>query len=101
MKTRGRPNRGLTPQPTLTRYRKRAQAMVIYLGGRCAYCGMSNQAHQERYGTDLELDHIDRSTKEFNPKAHWVYSWEHLQPELDKCQPLCRPCHQHKTSQEA
>lgn len=49
----------------------------------------------------LELDHIDRSLKT-NPLAHNVWSWseERRNAELDKCQVLCKSCHQIKTMRE-
>ena len=53
----------------------------------CAKCESSN---------NLELDHIDQSTK----ITHNIWSWSksRMQKELLKCQPLCSDCHSRKTS---
>ena len=47
---------------------------------------------------DLEVDHVDPSTK----VDHNVWSWsnERRSEELAKCQVLCKPCHMIKTSHE-
>lgn len=55
----------------------------------CACCGGSQE---------LEVDHVDRALK----VSHKVWSWslKRMEAELQKCQVLCRPCHQKKTSAE-
>lgn len=60
------------------------------LGDECAGCGTSES---------LTVDHIDRSTKLFNP-SRWGHSWDECLLELAKCQPLCVPCHQAKSAEE-
>jgi 5-methylcytosine-specific restriction endonuclease McrA len=47
---------------------------------------------------DLELDHIDPSTK----ISHTVWSWteQRRHEELAKCQVLCNSCHKDKTKQD-
>lgn len=47
---------------------------------------------------DLELDHVDPSTK----VSHRIWTWSEVRrnEELAKCQILCRSCHQKKTAQE-
>ena len=65
-------------------YEKRIAKYLEYLGGKCVRCGTT---------FDLEFDHIDRKTKSFTITAKYDQKWELLQPELDKCQLLCRPCH--------
>jgi 5-methylcytosine-specific restriction endonuclease McrA len=54
--------------------------------GPCVKCGSF---------TDLELDHIDESTK----VTHGVWSWSEKRrsEELAKCQILCKKCHLEKT----
>lgn len=53
----------------------------------CVKCGSSE---------DLELDHIDPSTK----VSHRIWSWSQKKrdEELAKCQILCDACHREKTS---
>jgi 5-methylcytosine-specific restriction endonuclease McrA len=53
----------------------------------CAKCGSK---------VDLELDHIDPSTK----ISHSIWSWseERRDSELKKCQVLCYNCHKEKTA---
>jgi len=52
----------------------------------CAWCGSTE---------DLQLDHIDRTTK----VSHRIWSWSQVRrdTEIAKCQVLCRPCHEEKT----
>lgn len=56
--------------------------------GPCVLCGSSD---------DLELDHIDESTK----VTHNIWSWSEKRraDELVKCQVLCKICHLEKTKQ--
>jgi len=56
--------------------------------GPCAHCGSTE---------DLEVDHIDPSTKEFTPAAIWSRSAGVRESELAKCQVLCQSCHAVKT----
>lgn len=55
----------------------------------CIKCGSSE---------NLELDHVDRSTKVTNH----IWSWckEKREIEIKKCQVLCHPCHKEKTRLE-
>lgn len=48
---------------------------------------------------DLELDHIDPSTKE----SHNIWSWSEVRrdAEIAKCQVLCKSCHLLKTISES
>lgn len=60
-------------------------------GGHCIKCGSADE---------LEIDHIDRSTKRYNVATIWSRA-EHVRlAELAKCQILCRTCHSVKTSNE-
>ena len=68
----------------------RAQRRQQYFEGKCcAYCGSTE---------NLELDHIDPSTKESH--AIWTWSKERREAELAKCQPLCHDCHFQKSLKE-
>lgn len=71
------------------RYRSRMAFAHKQLGGKCARCGSAD---------DLELDHIDPSTKEFviAKKAAGVSEVRFLR-ELAKCQLLCKTCHELKS----
>jgi len=55
---------------------------IFFKDKTCAKCGSVNQ---------LELDHIDSSTK----ISHRIWSWsqERRDKELKKCQVLCQDCH--------
>jgi hypothetical protein len=57
--------------------------------GPCVDCGSWDQ---------LELDHVDPSTK----VSHRIWSWsdEHRAAELEKCAPRCRVCHARKSATE-
>lgn len=56
------------------------------------YCVQCNSTQ------NLELDHIDRKTKEHH--AIWSWSQVRREAELAKCQVLCRECHLQKTKKE-
>ena len=71
--------------------RKRRQDWIDSQGGKCVQCGSPDA---------LEIDHIDRSTKEYNITEIWNRSQTIRDNELAKCQLLCTPCHQHKTNIE-
>lgn len=57
--------------------------------GPCRQCGSSE---------NLQIDHIDKSTK----ISHRIWSWSKLrrEVELEKCQVLCSSCHFAKTALE-
>lgn len=59
--------------------------------GPCASCGSWD---------DLEVDHIDRATKEFEPTQVWSRRADVRDAELAKCQVLCGECHAAKTKAE-
>lgn len=64
--------------------------VIDYLGGKCTACGTTE---------DLEFDHIDPTTKEFEmskPLSRKNLP-EGYMTELDKCQLLCKACHKKKT----
>lgn len=60
---------------------------------RCVVCGSINE---------LEIDHIDRTTKKYNPAALWGMSNTNPNKiaELKKCQVLCAVHHKEKTKAE-
>lgn len=55
----------------------------------CEWCGSIQ---------NLELDHIDPATK----VDHKIWSWSLVrrEAELAKCRPLCRPCHQSRSTEQ-
>jgi hypothetical protein len=73
---------------TMSEYQARKTKMIEYLGGACVVCG-SNE--------DLNFDHVNSKTKNFDVSANWARRWDVLVIELDKCQLLCRPHHKEKT----
>lgn len=64
---------------------------IHHLEGVCADCGTTE---------NLQIDHIDPSTKSFNISSMTCFSWERIEVELRKCQALCRPCHLKKSIRE-
>lgn len=73
---------------------KRRALAKQYLGSKCIVCGTTE---------NLEFDHVDRTTKEFdisNGIAKHI-AWQKLVIELNKCQLLCEEHHLQKTSQES
>lgn len=62
----------------------------------CVYCGNDNPLN-------LDLDHIDRSTKKNTPATMITggYAWDTVVDELAKCQPVCRNCHNIKSILES
>jgi len=68
---------------------KRRRLTWFKENGPCVDCGSAE---------DLELDHVDRSTK----ITHSVWSWalERRTAELAKCVVRCRPCHLAKTRRD-
>jgi len=68
--------------------RKKRIECVEYLGGKCVGCGTTE---------NLQFDHIDRNTKSFQLAHKYGNSFAYLKPELDKCQLLCKECHELKS----
>jgi hypothetical protein len=64
--------------------------ILTKFGRKCAVCGETNV-------DILQIDHKDPNTKEFEVKARLSSSWIKLSEEVDKCQLLCKPCHDEKT----
>jgi hypothetical protein len=67
---------------------KRRNTWLNYMGGKCVSCGSTER---------LEFDHIDRSTKKYEPRMLWSRQLETIIEELMKCQLLCHECHLIKT----
>lgn len=67
---------------------KHKQHLIDMLGGKCCGCGTTE---------NLQFDHLDRKTKEFNISNHLAGKLEKLEEEAKKCQLLCKSCHQVKT----
>mgnify|MGYP001561270030 FL=1 len=73
------------------RYRKRRKEALEFLGGICAKCETKE---------NLQLDHINRNSKEFDIGRFWGTTLERFWAEVKKCQILCKPCHIIKTGNE-
>jgi 5-methylcytosine-specific restriction endonuclease McrA len=73
------------------RYRRRKQAAIKFLGGKCAGCGSDQE---------LEFDHKERKTKYKRIARIWSYSEDRFWEEIKKCQLLCRTCHEEKSIKE-
>lgn len=73
------------------RYAKRRKWALRLLGGKCVRCGSKK---------GLQFDHKDPSTMSFRISERWLTNLDVLRKELDKCQLLCRPCHNLKTLKE-
>lgn len=72
----------------------RRPKILAYLGGddpKCVICGSRE---------NLECDHIDPESKTREISANSTISNPLVRAELDKCQLLCKACHQDKTSRE-
>ena len=63
--------------------------LIEMLGGKCVGCGVTE---------NLQFDHIDRKKKLFTIGKNFQSSLVKLIPEAEKCQLLCKSCHQLKTT---
>ncbi len=75
-------------KPAMMRYYKKKQKILEYLGGKCSMCSSTN---------GLEIDHINWKEKSFTITSRTNLSWNKLKLELDKCQLLCKSCHDSKS----
>lgn len=75
----------------LARYHRRRDAAIEHLGGCCVVCGTTE---------DLQLDHIDPTTKLIDVGKMWGVSEVRFWTEIAKCQLLCRKHHIEKTVAE-
>ena len=69
--------------------RMRRQKIKDYHGGVCVGCGVS---------TNLQFDHTDKRNKSFKISNNVCMAWDKLTAEADKCQLLCKECHEIKTT---
>ena len=69
--------------------REQRLRMVEHLGGKCVGCGTTE---------NLQFDHIDRKTKEYSVCKKLGISDEKLLIEVNKCQLLCKKCHEVKST---
>lgn len=72
------------------RYHARRRATIVLLGGKCVKCGKED---------GLEVDHVDRTQKKLKLFEE-SFSEERFQQELQKCQLLCKSCHDEKSAAE-
>ncbi len=100
IKTPGRPRLPVSSDPKVEERRAKARARArefhieykekldyivnIYMGGRCEVTGSE---------ADLDIHHIEPSTKEFNVGRPTARSLDTLKAEADKCVLLCKPIH--------
>jgi len=68
---------------------KKKATLLEHLGGKCVGCGVTE---------NLQFDHTDRNNKSFTIGKCMGYTLEKLIEEADKCQLLCKECHQYKTT---
>jgi hypothetical protein len=73
------------------RYHERRTLAIEYLGGQCVKCGSKEK---------LEIDHIDRTSKEFKADQLRSQTIEIFWKEIKKCQLLCCTCHRYKTVED-
>ena len=66
---------------------KKKKQLIEHLGGKCVGCGTTE---------DLQFDHIVRADKSFTIGQSMHKSIEVLIEEANKCQLLCKTCHQYK-----
>lgn len=59
---------------------------VNYLGGKCIKCGESENSK-------LCFHHLDPKVKDSKLNKFFLYRWDKIQKELDKCELLCMNCH--------
>lgn len=72
--------------------KQRRLLFLSYLGGKCKKCKSKK---------NLQVDHINPLKKKFTLSgSNWSKPLNILYKELDKCQLLCRKCHQKKTNKD-
>lgn len=63
------------------------QKIIEYKGGKCEHCGY------DKHPAAMQFHHLDPAQKKFDISRSHGWSWDKLQPELDKCIMLCANCH--------
>lgn len=71
-------------------YNKRRLEWIESQGGKCRKCGSKE---------NLEIDHVDPTSKLCQPNAIWRMAKAKREVELAKCQVLCHDCHRAKSAQ--
>jgi hypothetical protein len=81
-----------------TKYRHRIkQQCCEYKGGKCADCGYSDLQYLDVF----DFHHLDPKDKDFDlGGCSKRFSWDKIQPELDKCVMLCARCHRIRHARE-
>ena len=85
---------GWTPEANLRRrerYWSRKREAIQILGGQCVWCNSTE---------DLQLDHINPSTREYRFPHFYKCGDKVFYEEVNKCQLLCRSCHAKKSVSE-
>jgi len=82
-------NRSLINASSRKLKQKKRAALIEHLGGKCCGCGVTE---------NLQFDHIDRTKKSFTIGKCLGKTLDVLMEEANKCQLLCKECHQHKTT---
>ena len=72
----------------LRRYHERRRRAVEHLGGACRVCQSVE---------DLEIDHINKADKTIPLNKLWSIAEDRFWKEIEKCQILCKPCHEEKS----
>ena len=68
--------------------RRKKQAAVDYLGGKCSICGY-NKCIQS-----LDFHHVNPANKKYKPSYIIMrWTWDKVKKELDKCVLVCKNCH--------
>ncbi len=70
---------------------RRRAAWIATKGGACAECGSTKR---------IEIDHVDPAKKSVNAASLWSRTKAYREAELEKCQLLCRECHDLKSGRE-
>lgn len=78
----------VTNEWQLAKYYRIRMEILIHLGNKCVKCEST---------TDLEIDHIEPSSKSFDISRNFTMSKPKLYDELNKCQLLCNHCHLEKS----
>lgn len=81
----------MTSSAYMTAYVKARRDKWIQENGPCQECGSTE---------NLQVDHIDRTTKTIHTGHIWTRKKIYRDKELAKCQVLCIDCHDKKTGRE-
>lgn len=73
------------------RYQQRRELAFATIGDKCVRC---------KTKLNLQIDHVYWSDKTFDFGKHWNCSLKRFMEELEKCQPLCKTCHDDKSKRD-